>query len=180
MTEKNKILNFYLQNKGGLVNLKGKSMYPSLQEGWKTKIAPVNAVEIHPCDIVVFGKDALTCHRVIGKVKFFGKYYFIQKGDNSYMGGMVKAEDLTGKVVEVFNEGGKRIDELIWRDKPRQKEVNILYYLYLFMYFIKRFIWRDNMNMFTRFVKRLCWKFIHSPAIETNGGLSIPPREPRA
>lgn len=160
MVEKNKILNFYLKIKGGLVDLKGKSMYPSLQNGWKAKIAQADAAEMQVGDIVVFGKDILTCHRIIGKIKFFGKYYFIQKGDHSYIGGMIKAEDLIGKVMEVFDECGKRVDKLKWSNKPCAKDTKVLYYLYLFLYFIKRCIWRDNMNKSTCFIKQIFWKLL--------------------
>lgn len=159
MAEKNKIFNFYLQNRGGLVGLKGNSMYPSLQNGWKTKIVPANAAEIQVGNIVVFEKDMLMCHRIAGKINFFGNYYFIQKGDNSRIGGMIKTDDLIGKVIEVFDEYGNRVDKLKWSNKPCAKDAKVLYYIYLFLYFIKRSIWHDNMNMFLRFLKQIYWKF---------------------
>ena len=73
---------------------------------------------------------------------------------------LVTADDLIGKVVEVFNEYGKTIDQSEWHSNPRLKAANIFHYLYLFLYFVKRCIWRDNVNKFTHFVKRFCWKFV--------------------
>ncbi|HAZ11000.1 MAG: hypothetical protein A2047_00480 [Omnitrophica bacterium GWA2_41_15] len=157
--EKSKIYNFYLKTKGGTVPLSGKSMYPALKEGWRVKVVSEDASNIKVRDIIVFGKEGLTCHRIIGKIKFFGRYYFIQKGDNSSVGGIVKGDDLIGKVAEAFDEEGKNINisECL---KADNKNMNIFAYFYFIAYLLKRFIWRDSTNAITRFARRLYWKFI--------------------
>ncbi|MDD5120559.1 MAG: S26 family signal peptidase [Candidatus Omnitrophica bacterium] len=160
MAHKGKIINFYFKTKGGLLNLKGQSMEPALKDGWKVRILPVDIGSIKTGDIVVFGKNGLTCHRIVACLKFFGRSYFFQKGDNSPAGSILEEDDLIGKVSEVFDEEGRSINvpECL---KGDSSNINVLSCFYFVLYLLNHYIWRDKKNRFTLFVHRFCWKVIY-------------------
>ncbi|MFA5410496.1 MAG: signal peptidase I [Candidatus Omnitrophota bacterium] len=93
---------FYLRQKGGVLTVIGKSMLPTLQEGWKVKIAPVKPEEIKIGDVITFSSGRLFTHRVIGKFRSGGRLYFFHKGDNDYLLSKISSEYAIGKVIEVI------------------------------------------------------------------------------
>ncbi|MBU4342945.1 MAG: hypothetical protein KKG21_02940 [Candidatus Omnitrophica bacterium] len=159
MNKESEIRNFYLKTKGTQGNVLGKSMEPVIKEGWSVKIQPIDENEIKIGDIVSFGQDIFTCHRIIGKVNFFGQYYFIHKGDNSSVGGIFEAKDLIGQVVKIIDDKGQKTNE----EKQRYlnfKHKKMINYLYLFMYLTKRYIFRIKTNSLTSSINRLFWRFL--------------------
>ncbi len=156
--KKGEIFNFYLRTKGGRAEVSGRSMEPILRESWKVEVEPVSASKVRVGDIIVFGQDYLTCHRVMGKAHFLGRTYFIQKGDNSYMGGIVEGRDLIGRVDKIFNQDSEEIDKKKWQNNSIVMGKPAVY-IYLLLYLIKKTILGDRKNKFTGVVNRLCWKF---------------------
>ncbi len=158
MDKTSEIYNFYLKARGDLGIIKGESMYPALKEGLKIKVEQTDENDIKVGDIVVFGKDHFVCHRIIGKFKFFGQTYFLHKGDSSVVGGIFESKDLVGKVVEAFEED-RRLDREKWRGRYFNDN-KVKGYIYLLLYLLKRFIWREKTNRLSRFIYRYYWKFL--------------------
>jgi hypothetical protein len=159
MDKKSEVYNFYLRTKGGWGVVSGKSMEPTLKEGWKIKVEPSDEDKIKIVDIALFCQDILTCHRIMGKVKFFGQAYFIHKGDNSIIGGIFGAKDLMGKITEVFDEKGQRLKIEKWKHNSF-RNIKIFSYVYLFMYLVKRCICGKKTNRLTSFINRNFWRFL--------------------
>jgi len=159
MDKKSEVYNFYLRTKGGWGVVSGKSMEPTLKEGWKIKVEPSDEDKIKIGDIALFGQDSLTCHRIIGKVKFFGQAYFIHKGDNPSIGGIFGAKDLMGKITKVFDEKGQGVEKEKWQYNS-VKNIKIFSYVYLFMYLVKRCICGRKINRLSCSVNQFCWKVL--------------------
>lgn len=139
--------------------ISGNSMHPALRMGWKVKAEPADKNNIKPGDIVVFGEDVLTCHRIIGKIKFFNLIYFIHKGDNSHAGGIFPAEFFIYRVIEVFNENNEKVDKAEWAEGYFEKPGNLAY-VYLFLYFLKRCVFLRKTNKLTIYTNILLWSFL--------------------
>ncbi len=139
--------------------ISGNSMYPTLKMGWKIKAEPLDKNNIKIGNIVIFGADVLTCHRIIGKVKFFNNIYFIHRGDNSHIGGIFAAKDKICRVVEVFNENNEKVSEARWANSYFKRLSN-LSWIYLILYLVKRYIFLQRANRLTIYANRLCWRFL--------------------
>jgi len=138
--------------------IKGESMDPALQNGWSVGMAHAGYKDIASGDIIVFKRKILVCHRVLYKANLFGKCYMVQKGDNSGTGGIITQNDIIGKVIEVFDEQGCRVDESRWRAAGIGNKDIIFYSVYLFMCVFKRLLFGDSVNKLTRFIERLLWQ----------------------
>jgi signal peptidase I len=92
-----KLRNIYLRFEGGILDFKGVSMEPTFRDGDKVKIEPVEAKDIKIGDIVIFERDILVCHRILGRFRQGGKIYFWEKGDNSGCIGYISEDDIIGK-----------------------------------------------------------------------------------
>ena len=66
------INSLYIKSKkeGTIVTIEGNSMHPTLKDGWKIKVKPVDKKEISYNDVVVFKQKRMICHRLIGKFIF--------------------------------------------------------------------------------------------------------------
>jgi hypothetical protein len=145
--------------------ISSNSMYPALRMGWDVRAELSDKNNIKPGDIVIFGADALTCHKVIGKVKFFNLTYLIHKGDNSSVGGIFAAKGKISRVVEVFNENKEKVNETIWAGSCFEKPGNLAR-IYLILYLMKRYIFLQKTSRLTMYMNMLFWKFMlrHKPA----------------
>lgn len=82
-----------------LFHVRGRSMLPTLQEGWKLHIRSVPARELRIGDIALFVHgDGLTAHRLVWKKTEGGRERFILQGDNSPVRESVPAEAILGRV----------------------------------------------------------------------------------
>jgi len=139
--------------------ISGNSMYPALRMGWKVKAEPLDRNNVKIGNIVIFGADALTCHRIVGKIKFFNSTYFIHRGDNSYIGGIFAAKDQICRVVEVFNENNEKVNEAGWANSYFKRPGN-LSWIYLMLYLVKRHIFLQRADRLAIYANRLCWRFL--------------------
>ncbi len=101
----------YLKIRGGVFRMHGNSMLPLLKEGDSINVVPAQVEDLKAGDIAVFSKKgtpALTCHRIIGKLKSGNTLYFLENGDNSPRVDMVSSEDIIGKAVSLKTEEGAR------------------------------------------------------------------------
>lgn len=137
----------------------GKSMHPVIKEGWRIKAVYEQPENIKIGDIVVFGKDSITCHRVIGKFKNGKHSYFMHKGDNSFIGGIFEGKNLIGKAVCIFDNEERKVDN---PEKPKSypKYVKMFYHCYFIMYLAKRYIWGDDTNKLICYIDRIFWSFL--------------------
>ncbi len=82
----------------------GDDMSPSIMRGEALKIERVVPSEIAVGDVIVFKRHVLIGHRVLGKVRFMGRHYFMVRGDRCpYIDSPVSDRMLVGRVP------GKRI-----------------------------------------------------------------------
>jgi len=154
------IYKYYLMPDGSpaTIDIKGDCMLPRLKDGWRAKIRPVQAEEINAGDIIVFFRNGLFCHRIKAKFRWNGKLYFLQTADISNIAGRIDGKDLVGKVVEVFDKEGNKINEEKWKVsfEPSIKS-RILIYVYIPMFLIKRLAFGMRQNKLTRLIKRGFW-----------------------
>lgn len=135
-------------------------MYPTFKDGWKVKVKSVDVKEIACGDVVVFSKNELICHRIFGKFRWNKKIYFIHKGDSKVIGRVFEEKDLVGKVIEVFDADGRKIDERIWqRSFDSSVKTKLLSYIYLPLFLTKRVFFGKRQNRFTHWIRRAFWKF---------------------
>lgn len=79
-------------------------MSPSIMRGEELKIERVAPSEVAVGDVIVFKRHVLIGHRVLGKVRFMGRHYFMARGDRCpYIDSPVSDRILVGRVP------GKRI-----------------------------------------------------------------------
>lgn len=155
------VYKFYLNsnNDKAIFTLEGDSMSPTLKAGWKVRVKPVGAKEINCGDIAVFSRKELICHRIIGKFRWNKKIYFIHSGDSINIGRVFEEKTLIGKVIEVFDSDGNKINEHIWlRHYDSSIKFRLLGYIYLALYLTKRFLFGKKQNRFTRWVRMAFWK----------------------
>lgn len=80
-------------------HLRGRSMHPTLREGWKLHIRSLPASRLRVGEIGVFlHRDLLTIHRLIWKKVEGDREKFIFQGDNSPEREMVEADAILGRV----------------------------------------------------------------------------------
>jgi hypothetical protein len=125
-------------------------MSPVIKHGWKIKIMPTDEDKVRIGDIVAFGNSVIVCHRIVAKLRFLGKIYFIQKGDNSIVGGIFDSKSLIGRVEEVIDSQGKATDREIWRTTSVQK-TSFYHWIYLFLYFFKKKFLKINCQLSNNF-----------------------------
>jgi len=148
-----------IANKENCGIISGKSMEPTLRARWRIKTESLEVNKIAIGDIIIFGKDNITCHRIIGKVEIFNRIYLIHKGDNAFLGGIVNPKDLIGRVVEVFDDKGRKIVKEKWQNYPfKEIEFLPLNYIYFFMFLFKKLIFKEKSNKFIILLKRIFWK----------------------
>lgn len=145
---------FFLANKTNILEIRGRSMYPALQEGWNAQVSPVKMKELRIGDIIVFTKRGeLIIHRVVGKIKVNDKTVLLQKGDNESVPHSIQEAQLIGKLSRVFNADSREIPLKLWRYRDKNELIifNLLNILYIILYRIKKIIFRDKKNSFVRF-----------------------------
>jgi len=80
-------------------HVRGRSMLPTLQEGWKLHIRSIPARELRVGDIALFVHgNGLTVHRLVWKKTEGGRDFFILQGDNSPARESVAADAILGRV----------------------------------------------------------------------------------
>jgi len=145
---------FFLANKRSILNIRGKSMYPALQEGWSAEVSPAKMKELRIGDIIVFSKrDELIIHRVIAKVNLNGKTVLLEKGDNESVVNSIPEAQVIGKLSRVFNADNQELPPKLWRYRDRKKLIifGLLNILYMILYRIKKIIFGDKKNKFVTF-----------------------------
>ena len=82
-------------------HLQGRSMHPSLRDGWRLQVRSVPARELRVGDIAIFlHGSGLTIHRLIWKKVEGGRESFIFQGDNNPGRESVGADAILGRVEE--------------------------------------------------------------------------------
>ena len=77
----------------GRLTLRGQSMHPTLQDGWKLHVVALPAESLRVGDIGVFiHSDVLTIHRLIWRKKQAGREWLVFQGDNNPAREMVAPE----------------------------------------------------------------------------------------
>lgn len=154
------IRNAYLKLKGGVFNFKGSSMEPVLKEGDAVKIVPVTRLGIKAGDIVIFNRDVLVCHRILGKFRKDNRQCFLEKGDNSDMAGHVYYEDIIGKVKYIITKNGlRKPPSLICGKSVLFFMLDILMSIYMeFADFLKNKLFSGRNNKFFRFFGAIIWR----------------------
>ena len=90
--------------KGWLTVLTG-SMAPLIHSGDTVLITNVSADRLANGNIAVFKREAeIIVHRILKRFDSTGKTYFLEKGDNTYVSGIVMADDIIGKVMAVKSD----------------------------------------------------------------------------
>lgn len=151
-----KKLDFYLRIKGGMFIIRGASMYPTLKESWRVKVEPLMGTEIKTKDIILFNNYLFVCHRVVGKARFFRRNYVIHKGDNASIGGIIDADNLIGRVENVFDETGQKIAKKEWKE-VRINGNTFIWHIYVFMYLIKKFVFGNKTNITIKYINKIFW-----------------------
>jgi len=83
----------------GRIHLRGDSMRPTLQDGWKLHIRSLPAEELRVGDIAIFvHRELLTIHRLIWKRMDGKREMFIFQGDNNAHRETVEAGAILGRV----------------------------------------------------------------------------------
>ena len=137
------------------------SMMPLLQIGDEVLVQSANPGSIRPGDIIVFkNQDKLIVHRVIRR---YGddNPSFLQKGDNTTSGEIIRSEDVIGKVITI-----RKRDRIIYLNDGVWKVINNI--LTLFSYsvyhlrpknpFLKRiakFFFHKTRSIFNRLIQKL-------------------------
>jgi signal peptidase I len=103
------------------VRMKGNSMIPLIEIGDKIILEPIIASHIKPGEIIVFKKrEDLIVHRIIDRYYLNGRYIFTHKGDNSSKTGILKEDDIIGKVKKIIAPTGKiKSEDISWQEKNR-------------------------------------------------------------
>ena len=91
------------------ITLRGGSMHPTLQDGWRVQLRSVPAEELQVGDIGAFVHgNILTIHRLVWRKPIAGKAWLIFQGDNNAARELVAPEAVLAKVesAEVEREDG--------------------------------------------------------------------------
>jgi len=152
---------FLLKYKGGLLTLKGDSMQPVFEEGWKARVQPLDYEEIRYGDVVALSRrDIFIVHRVIGKFQRKGMYFFLEKGDNTPIPKTMPRDSIIGKVVEVFDENGIKVDDKQWQQHNKILTLYsaIISFIYKLLNYIKFSLVGYRRIRLTRFAYYIYWK----------------------
>jgi signal peptidase I len=84
------------------------SMSPEISPGDIISIECIKWSDCKTGDIIVFRDDkGLIAHRLLFRLRFFGKYYFYQKGDRNRFGKFIDTSRVVGVVVELEDSTNK-------------------------------------------------------------------------
>lgn len=85
---------------GGSITLRGRSMHPTLQDGWRIHVRALSGHDLRVGEIGVFLHGGnLTIHRLIWRKSAGGKEALIFQGDNNPVREQIAPEAVLGKVV---------------------------------------------------------------------------------
>lgn len=152
---------FLLKHKGGLLTLKGDSMQPIFKQGWKARVHPLDYEQVRYGDVVALScHETIIVHRVIGKFQRKEMPFFLEKGDNTPIPKTMPRDSLIGKVVEVFDENGIKVDGSVWQryNKFLAFYSAIISFVYKLLNYIKFTFVGSRRSRLTRFVYRIYWK----------------------
>ncbi len=157
------IRNIYLKFKGGIFNFKGNSMEPVLKEGDALQVFPVNETDIRAGDIVIFNRNVLVCHRILGRFRRDDRLCFLEKGDNSSGVGSIFYEDIIGKVKYIITKDGFK------KSLPFLRKKDILFFILDFFiviyiklaYFLKNRLFLRKNNGFFRGFGAIVWRIYY-------------------
>ncbi len=164
MTEENtQIRNIYLKLKGGIFNFKGNSMEPALKEGDAVQVIPVSKTGVRAGDIVVFNRNVLVCHRILGRFKRDDKLCFLEKGDNSSGIGPISYEDIIGKVKYIITKDGLKRPVF-----PARGKIALFFIVDFFMVFyigladfLKSGLFLKRNNIFFKILGTIIWRIYY-------------------
>jgi len=133
----------------------GDSMQPTLATSDRVTVEPAGYSDIKIGDIVVFDKEKLICHRVLGKYKARGRYYFLERGDSSKHKGInnVPSEKLIGRVVRAETFKGKVFYPKKIFSKAFVARLHVLSLIFGLLYSLKLLLLGEKRNPFTRKVR---------------------------
>lgn len=93
-----------------ITKLAGSSMFPALRQGDVLFLESASPEKIKLGDIVVFEQgEKMVCHRIVNRIKKSGPIIFAEKGDNCFSGTRITANQIIGRVSEVYR-GKQRIN----------------------------------------------------------------------
>lgn len=117
----------------------GRSMYPTIKVGYQLKIAPESPPNLKTGDLIIFKrKEAAICHRLFKKIRKNNKWYFLEKGDNSWLPNVVLEENVIGRVDEVFDRDGALLDSKKWKIMPLYTKLCSFFWYVFFIRFITK------------------------------------------
>ena len=135
----------------------GDSMQPTLATSDRVTVEPAGYSDIKIGDIVVFDKEKLICHRVLGKYKARGRYYFLEKGDNQKHKDInnVPFEKLIGRVVRAETFKGKVFYPKKIFSKASVARLRVLSLIFGLLHSLKLLLLGERRNPFTRNLRYL-------------------------
>lgn len=144
----------------GRIFFSGDSMLPTLTTGDRVTVEPAGFSDIKIGDIVVFDKERFICHRLLGKYKARGRYYFLERGDNSNYKGInnIPSEKLIGRVVRAETFKGKVFYPKKIFSKAFVARLHVLSFIFSLLYSLKLLLLGEKRNSFTRNLRYLISK----------------------
>lgn len=119
MDELYKIRTAYLKMKGGICRYTGRSMEPTLKNGYALKIEPAEISGLKKGDLIIYENGNMcACHRFLRTVGIKDKVYFMEKGDNNLFPWFREEDCFSGRVVEMRDSDGILIDTRRWKKIP--------------------------------------------------------------
>lgn len=92
----------------GRIHLQGRSMLPTLEEGWVLHVRSLPASELRVGDIGIFiHRELLTIHRLVWKKWEGGRERFLFQGDNNPERELVEAGAILGRVEAAEKQKGR-------------------------------------------------------------------------
>jgi len=143
--------------KGGICTMKTNSMTPAIKQGWKAKVIPIEPARLKIGDIVVFYRNNLVCHRLIGIFrKKNGGFLFWEKGDANSNFRILDDKDVLGKVIEVRDKNNNIVNPKYWEKCNLYDSVFIFLHKKLVVF--RRIIFKEKKNLITHLAGTLFWK----------------------
>ncbi|HDY87620.1 MAG TPA: hypothetical protein ENH82_05815 [bacterium] len=98
------------------------SMMTVLVPGREIKIKCVSWRECQIGDIIVFkGATVLTAHRLLARIRMFGRCFLFQKGDSNRFGKWIRSEQVAGIVVETEDKDANIFDLCSFDEKQKAR-----------------------------------------------------------
>lgn len=92
-------------NGWGRIHLSGRSMLPTLRDGWKVRIRAVPPGDLRVGDVAAFvNRGVVTVHRLVWKKRVEGREEYIFQGDNSAVREAVDPDSILGRVESAEGE----------------------------------------------------------------------------